>query len=213
MHTILSEIYPQDIYKDFVPMPESITGWGGTNRIFESLISKVRPKVIIEVGTWKGQSAITMAEACRTHQLDCAIICVDTWLGSEELIRKWPEELRRVNGYPTLYYQFLSNVVHRGAQELIVPLAANSVTAAKILRDLGVTADLIYIDADHQFESVLADLTAFSPLLTTTGLMFGHDYYFDSVSRAVTTFCNGAGRVHRSQSGFWILDPLKKAES
>src|ERR1019366_3995841 len=114
MHKILSEIYTEDIDDDFVPMPESITGWGGSDPLFEIFIRQIKPKVIIEVGIWKGQSAITMAEACRTHRLDCVIICVDTWLGSEEHILKCRKELRPANGFPMLYYQFLSNVVHRG---------------------------------------------------------------------------------------------------
>jgi hypothetical protein len=206
MHPIFSAIYPEDIYKGFIPLPESITGWGGTKSIFAGLIQQVRPKIIIEVGTWKGQSAITMAEACKTLKLDSVIICLDTWLGSPELHFKCAQELRRVNGYPTIYYQFLSNVVHRGFQQTILPLAATSLTGARVLRDLGVKAELIYIDADHQYEAVSADLEAFWPLLAKGGILFGHDYSIGSVKKAVVEFCNRTGLTHKSQSGFWIID-------
>src|SRR4051812_1856619 len=198
MHKILSRIHTDDIYRGFCPIPESITGWGGDDPIFKMLIKRVEPRVIVEVGTWKGQSAITMAEACRTCQLDCAIICVDTWLGSEEHLLKCPKELQPANGYPKLYYQFLSNVVHRKVQEWIVPLPTTSLTAANVLAQLGIEADLIYIDANHQYEAVLLDLNAFLPLLAKGGVMFGHDYCWESVRRAVVDFCTSRGIEHRT---------------
>ena len=206
MHNILSKIHLEDIYRGFAPMPESITGWGGDDPIFDILIKRIRPRVVVEVGTWKGQSAITMAEACRTYQLNCAIICVDTWLGSEEHLLKCPNELRPANGYPKLYYQFLSNVVHRRVHEWIVPLPTTSLTAANVLAQLGIRADLVYIDANHQYEAVLADLNAFLPLLTPGGIMFGHDYCWDSVQRGVANFCASRGFGHSTAGDFWILD-------
>src|SRR5687767_5354488 len=111
MHPILKAIYPEDIYSGFRPIAESVTGWGGADPIFGRLIELVKPRVIIEIGSWKGQSAITMADACKAQKWLPAIICIDTWLGSEEMIFKWPHELRRLHGFPMLYYQFLSNVV------------------------------------------------------------------------------------------------------
>jgi predicted O-methyltransferase YrrM len=157
-----------------------VTGWGGTDIIFEDFVSRLKPKVAIEVGSWKGQSAITMAEACKKLKVDCAIICVDTWLGSEEHILRCSKELKRVYGYPTLYLQFLSNVVRRGVQDIIVPLPTTSLTAASVIANLRIKADLIYIDANHQYEAALADLAAFSPLLAEGGVMFGHDYSWES---------------------------------
>jgi hypothetical protein len=114
---------------------------------------------------------------------------VDTWLGSEEHILDCPAELLRVNGYPRLYYQFLSNVIHRRAQDWIVPLPTTSLTAANLLSQLGIEADLVHIDANHQYDAVMTDLTAFLPLIRKGGIMFGHDYFFDSVKRAVSEFC------------------------
>jgi predicted O-methyltransferase YrrM len=205
MHQILSTIYSEDIYAGFVPIAESISGWGGNDKIFGRLIKLLKPKVIFEVGTWKGQSAITMAEACKALGLQCPIVCVDTWLGSDEHILQCKQDLKRVNGFPMLYYQFLSNVIHRGVQEWIVPLPATSLTAAKILNKLQIRADLIYIDADHQYESVLADLKAYVPLLAGGGTLFGHDYRWESVRRAVQDFCRDMSYDHTVEGDFWIL--------
>jgi predicted O-methyltransferase YrrM len=45
--------------------------------------------------------------------------------------------------------------------------------------------DLIYIDADHSYESVLHDIKISLSKLKRGGIMSGHDYAFESVSRAV----------------------------
>ena len=57
-----------------------------------------------------------MAQICRELGLEAEIVCVDTWLGNWQ---HWSRtegvgsrvDLRLVNGYPNLYFQFLSNVV------------------------------------------------------------------------------------------------------
>ena len=51
-----------NIYEGLALLSEDIRGWNGNEPIFERLIRKTMPSVIIEVGTWKGQSAINMAK-------------------------------------------------------------------------------------------------------------------------------------------------------
>lgn len=59
-------------------------GWNGDSPIFKYIINQVKPKLIVEVGSWMGQSACTMAAALKELNLDAAVICIDTWLGSKE---------------------------------------------------------------------------------------------------------------------------------
>jgi predicted O-methyltransferase YrrM len=206
MHPLLTELHGGNPYDGFVPQEESVTGWGGLDPVFDTLVKRVRPRMVFEVGSWKGQSALTMAGACAALGLNCCIVCIDTWLGSEEHVLLCPKELRRVHGYPTLYYQFLSNVVRRGAQDAIVPFAATSLVAASVLRTKGVCADLIYIDAHHDYASVAADIEAYFSLLDKGGIMFGHDYAWDSVRRAVNDCSHARGLQVGHQNDFWILE-------
>lgn len=212
MNPILSAIYKEDIYAGFNPLPEDLQGWGGADPIFVDLIAEKKPKVIIEVGSWKGMSAVTMGEACRAQGLkDTAIICVDTWLGSEEHILNCQSELKPDHGYPTLYRQFLSNVINRGLQEWIVPLPTTAASASVVFELLGVQADLIYIDANHQTAAALADMEAFWPRLAPGGVMFGHDISFASVMNAVTEFTTFRGLQisWSTRNDFWVIDPKK----
>ena len=170
----------QNIYQDFQPMPLDITGWNGTSAVFSRLIEETKPEVIIEVGTWKGQSAITIAKACKALGLNTKIYCIDTWLGATEFwtfLRNTPErDLLLKNGYPQIYYQFLSNVVHSEVQDHIVPIPNTSDNGCRILDYHGIKADLIYIDASHEYEDVKRDIIQYQRLLKLNGIMFGDDW-------------------------------------
>ena len=44
----------------------------------------MRPRIVVEVGVFKGVSVMFMGRRIRELGLDCAIIAIDTWLGSAE---------------------------------------------------------------------------------------------------------------------------------
>jgi hypothetical protein len=159
-----------------------IHGWGSDSSIFKDVIYKVSPRTIIEVGTWKGASAIHMADICNEATLaNTKIICIDTWLGALEFWKNLDDKDRYVSlntlyGFPQVYYQFLANVCYTGHQDRIVPLPMTSAIGARFLHDNKVRGDLIYVDASHDYEDVLADIRAYWPLLNVGGIMFGDDY-------------------------------------
>jgi hypothetical protein len=187
-----------------------LQGWASTSPVFESLIGKMKPSLIIEVGTWKGASAITMAGALKVHSIASAIICVDTWLGTFDVTWENPksrESLALKHGYPTLYYQFLANVVKTGYSNIIIPLPSPSAVAFRWFRRVGVVADLIYIDADHDAESVYNDIRNYWQLLSPNGVLFGDDYLpvWPGVVRAVNVFSEKIGIKPQILREKWIL--------
>jgi hypothetical protein len=119
-----------------------------------------------------------MASLAQRLGLASQIICVDTWLGAPEhlLHDEYKASLRMRHGYPQLFHTFMSNVLRAGLQSAITPLPQTSENAAVVLRRRGVRADLIYIDAAHEYDPVIRDLEAYWPLLTPNGVLFGDDY-------------------------------------
>lgn len=201
MSRVLDLIYRTSPYEEF-PLQDyepDMQGWGSHEPVFETIIGARRPKVIVEVGTWKGRSAIHMATLCRRHELRCEIICVDTWLGSPELVtvKAKPKNYDSLNyrfGYPQLFYTFMRNVIDAGAQDMITPLPLSSDAAYFVLQQLGIVAELIYIDAGHEYESVIRDLGLYWDLLADNGVLLGDDYARSGVSRAAHEFSNTAHR-------------------
>jgi len=177
------------IYEDVELLPIDIGGWNGNNGIFEDIITSVNPKTIIEVGTWKGQSAITMANCLRSKNINCKIYCVDTWLGATEF---WTDlkdtkerDLMLKNGYPQIYNVFLSNVIQMGLTDYIIPVPNTSQNAARIFSYYKIKADICYIDASHEEEDVFNDIISYEKLITNNGVLFGDDYGLPGVKKAV----------------------------
>jgi predicted O-methyltransferase YrrM len=186
MHEIARKFLPSSPYDNF-PLDEYQYiehGWHYDHAIFEILINLLRPKTIIEVGSWKGMSAIKMAK-----------ICDDTWLGGVE---HWdmPDgedpmkgylyaTLDWKNGRPDIYNQFIANVIYENQTEKIVPLANTSQNAYKILKRVNITADLIYVDGSHEIEDVYMDINNYWKLLSSGGVMFGDDLGWVGVKGAV----------------------------
>jgi hypothetical protein len=190
----------------FVPMRSDLRGWQSDSPIFDRLVSEVKPTEVIEVGSWKGASAIHMAKACRALGLKTAIHCVDTWLGAVEFrtMGGGERDLMERFGYPQVYYQFLSNVVNEGVADMIDPLPVTSLDGAKLLGK----ADLIYIDASHDLKSVTEDIEAYMPLLRDGGVMFGDDYGNSvfQVREAVDGWCARNGVTPEIYDGwFWVI--------
>ncbi|QJE96959.1 class I SAM-dependent methyltransferase [Luteolibacter luteus] len=189
---------------DWQSLPDDRSGWGSDSTAFGELVAAIKPRRIIEVGTWKGGSALTLAEALEKQGLDAEIICVDTWLGALEM---WTDQedagrfgsLALKHGYPTLYYQFLANVCRAGQQTRITPFPIPSVTAAQWFSLRDVRADLIYIDGSHEEDDVYQDLVSYWDLVRPGGVLFGDDWSWDGVRLAVERFAreNSLPITHR----------------
>jgi len=202
-----------NVYENLEIRPEKIFGWNSTEPIFQALIEWVKPSVIIEVGTWLGASALHMAEEVCKAKLPCKIYCVDTWLGALEFMPGGlggiERDLMPRNGWPEVYFQFLSNVLHRGKQDIIIPIPNTSSIAAKYFCREGIHADMIYIDASHEEEDVYRDIVDYYPILTKNGVIFGDDYSDDwsGVIKAVKRFSNDSGLKYQiTGSKHWVIE-------
>jgi len=187
MKEIRKKIYgDHDPYENLELLDVDIQGWASTSFVFAEIIEAIQPRLIIEVGTWKGGSAIHMAKTCLKYYDDFEIVCIDTFLGSVE---HWVDQKDLLhkgvkNGRPIIYEQFMSNVVHSNLQDYITPLPVDSINAHEILTKLDVQADLIYIDAGHDYLSVRVDLGYYPDHLRNGGYLLGDDWFHEPIKRA-----------------------------
>jgi len=198
------------IYQGLNLLPLDKSGWNGDRETFRKLISRIRPELIIEVGTWKGMSTFNMADHVKKLGLDSKIYCVDTWLGSLEF---WGDEgpyFEVDHGFPRVYRQFLSNVVHLGYQDMIVPYPMTSLIGAKYFKKRGISSKLIYLDASHEEEDVYLDASWYWNILVPGGVMFGDDWNQYGVRPAVEKFAREKSlEIEILENHFWSVS--KKA--
>lgn len=118
-----------------------------------------RSSRIVEIGSWKGRSAIAMA--ANTLGL---VYCVDTWSGHLEASEHFSQECFR---------DFLRNTK---PFTNIMPVPHESTHAAAIFSRFRFRFDMIFVDGRHDAEGVERDLAAWMPLLSIGGILCGHDY-------------------------------------
>ncbi len=202
-----------EIYEGILDLnlPDDRQGWHSTHEIFHRLIDQTRARCVVECGSWKGASAIHMAEKLRANPQSTILYACDTWLGGidHELTQDNPTSvLKRERGYPLLYQQFLYNVAKAGLTKQIVPVVQTSVNAARLLLAHQVKADLIYIDGSHEGFDPFFDIVAYWPLLKRGSVMFGDDFGWPDVKASVFRFLCEAKlwpRLEVIDDNFWVI--------
>lgn len=192
---LMDRLYGENIWKGFAPKPFQMRHYSDFSSQFSDLIEEKRPSTIVELGSWYGSSAIAMAGAVKKFNLDAVIVCIDTWLGSFEHWR-WTnrKQLALVNGYPSIFWQFLSNIKHAGHHDIVMPIPMTTLCGLRWLRQESVFADMIYVDASHNEWDVYADLRHCQKVLAKDGVLVGDDYTWESVRASVDRFAEGVGR-------------------
>lgn len=213
----LSDLHLVSPYDGFVcdPTKVDLHGWASEGPVFNKLIEEIKPELIVEVGTWKGASAVNIARLASANNPEAKVVCVDTWLGSPEFWDDKSDPLRYgsmnfKNGYPQVYYTFLNNVVSLGLSDVIIPFPTTSFVASQWFKTKNIKSDLIYIDATHEYEEVKLDIQCWFSVLKDGGVLFGDDYNWAGVKKAVDEarisikgFCE-----FREEDGKWLAKKI-----
>jgi glycosyltransferase involved in cell wall biosynthesis/predicted O-methyltransferase YrrM len=126
---------------------------------------------IVEIGSYLGASASFLAEGIR--EKGNKVYAVDTWTN-----------LAMSEGQRDTYAEFLHNT--EPLQEWIVPLRGLS---TEVSQQFDQQIDLLFVDGDHAYEEVRADLEAWLPKVKNGGIVVFHDYnWAEGVQRAVREF-------------------------
>ena len=179
-----------------------IQGWNSHHEFLSDTITQNRPSLVVELGVWKGGSTMYIAETLRSNRIDGCVVAVDTWLGSWE---HWEQDehfhsLLFQNGYPSMFYTFLTNVVERNLKEYVVPLPLDSANAAFVLSRRSIVPQVVHIDGGHDYEAVLSDLQRWWALLEPGGTLIADDYdvegiVWPSVRDAVNDFLKSTAHI------------------
>ncbi len=136
---------------------------GGPEEQFADVVRVVSARTVIEVGSWQGRSAIAWGSALAEAGDDWLVMCVDTWLGSVEMWERptgeWSREGLFINdGLPSVFLTFTSNIRRTGYGDHVVAVPMDSAQGLELLSRRGVVADIIYVDAAHDFANALRDI-------------------------------------------------------
>lgn len=138
---------------------------------------------IIEIGTFKGRSLASVSEVILQKQL--YVIGVDTF-GSVPYADK---DVMAQSDH--MLEIFVSTMYEFGLQYVVSSRLGTSIQVAKELQEDPLKPSLVFIDGDHSYPAVKADIEAWWPLIKEGGgILCGHDYGggWEGVKRAVDEF-------------------------
>jgi hypothetical protein len=191
----LRELQPVNLFIDF-PLeivPDDNQGFQSSDNsvFFDRLFLLLAPETLLELGTWKGSSAIGFVKRMLGYCDAPVVACVDTWVGSLEhwTNSAWREEMHPRWGFPTLYLRFVANILRAGVAGCITPLPMLTSTALRMMAQRGVLVDAIYVDAGHEYEAVKRDISDCWALIDETGFVLADDYRVPDVGHAIQEFC------------------------
>ena len=133
----------------------------------------------IELGVYKGKSTWAIMSGINAGTGNAFLYSVDNWQGIETK----PVSTKDI---------FFENIKSIWNRDMIKVIECNSWDAAKNFENESI--DFIFIDADHIYDSVMKDITAWWPKIKKCGIMSGHDFTasFD-VPKAVHSFFDNSG--------------------
>lgn len=129
-----------------------------------SLIFSLRPARYLEIGTFKGGSAMIACAAMDAQKTAGRIFCVD------------PE--------PQMSPEHWQSISHRAV--MLKGFSPEVLPKAREMADG--PFDFALIDGAHTFAAVLADAVGVWPLMAVDGYLIFHDAYHPDVARAIEAF-------------------------
>jgi hypothetical protein len=150
----------------------------------------------VEVGVWKGDFSVRLLRGAKPRKL----YLIDPWQHSSSHEGAWyaekdEGEMARIRG------EVIARFARKIRRERVVVMPDRSQDAARQLRSAQGSdlLDWVYLDGDHIYEAVLADLRAFWTLIVDGGCLAGDDYgikgwWKDGVTRAVDEFAASVDR-------------------
>ena len=144
--------------------------WFGLNEfikdVFDRFIVKYGlpfPKLkMLEIGSYMGESTAMFASSMIFDEIHC----IDPFIGTEEF------NSRHSYSWEDVYEEFKINTRFFNNVNLHMGLSYNLYDKFEDGQ-----FDLIYIDANHEYDDVKRDIELYLPKLAKNGLIGGHDYH------------------------------------
>lgn len=151
----------------------------------------------VEIGSWQGRSISYLAVESINRNLNLNIFSVDIWMLSEK------HKTEKIKNDSDLYNTFLENI--KPVSNNIKIIKEYSWEAANFFEDD--TVDFAMIDADHSYESVIKDISAWWPKIKKGGMLVGDDLRgsFPGVRKAIEEFSKKNNLNWQKLSGCWML--------
>ena len=187
-------------FEQGIAVSEDFHGWLDYRDHYDNIARTLKDgDTFVEIGSWLGKSIIYLAQRLQDiGKLNVKLVCVDTWEGE----KNQPAHVDIVSAHGgSILNQFLDNIKLAKVDGMITAICQDSAEAALQFVDGSVGA--IWIDAAHDYDSVVKDLAAWYPKIKPDGIFSGHDWTWHEVAKAVTEHVESNGWELVTHNNYW----------
>ena len=197
------ERFPWPIHRPDVPPIDWTLDYGG-RKLVTNCIRKPSARIVVEVGCFLGGSVRTWLKASPNVH----VIAIDAWQWNDPvpalLKLASPEILAQLRAPDGFYETFLSNLWTERAR--VIPMRRRSPDALHELAELGVTPDVVYLDADKKGR----ELEIIHELFPNAWIA-GDDWFWGReqgypARQPIRDFCRRHGFHLRTHKMTWIIE-------
>lgn len=146
-----------------MPEPRTfVSAWLAHIPVAPVLVKLLRPRILVELGTWAGHSYLAFCRAVKDLGLETACTAIDTWQGDEHTGKYGPEVLQNLREHHDGPYGGFSQLVKSTFDEAVGSFADHSI-------------DLLHIDGSHTYEAVRHDWETWRGKLSDRAVVLFHD--------------------------------------
>jgi len=149
----------------FIPKRHSYGGlgpWSGHLPFAFDLITFLRPALVVELGTFFGESYFGFCQAIQEASIPATAYAVDTWMGDPHGGYYGEEIFESVRAYNSDNYPAFSHLLRMTFTEARSSFGKDSI-------------DLLHIDGFHSYEAVRDDFEEWLPKVRPGGVVLFHD--------------------------------------
>lgn len=175
---------------------EKIDGMFTFSTLYSNMVINSNPNnIFVEIGAWKGKSAVYMAEEIKKHNKQIKFFTIDSFNGEGG---DYDEDFDVKN--QTVLSTYYKNI--EPLKNYITTIVSDSKDAYNHFDDHSI--DFLFIDGDHRYEGIKRDLQLWFPKIKYGGIIAGHDYNEPTcgVKQAVDEFFTFTAKPY--MGGCWI---------
>ncbi len=141
---------------------EQPSAWHGHVPFAHWLVSTLRPRLVVELGTHAGVSYAAFCNAVRRGGLDTRCFAVDTWQGDAHAGAYTVAVFDEFTAFNAQHFAGFSTLLRSSFDDAVKNFADGSI-------------DLLHIDGFHSYEAVAHDLQTWRPKLSPRAVVLFHD--------------------------------------
>jgi len=184
-------VHPRKDYEeDLLPLKYT-NNWFNYSKFYDWIVNNHSFNKFVEVGCWKGHSISYLAKLLKEKK-DIEIFGIDLF-EDVPLISGREIEIKFIR---QIYNMILKE---NNVNDLIKTIKSDSSSAANLFENNSI--DFVFIDANHNYESVKKDIQSWFPKVKNNGIISGHDWPY--VEKAVKDCLNN--NINTTDENVWFV--------